>query len=156
MNTASHIREKAYADTFASLPVPTSTRRGDNRRHVAKNAVLDANLAIKKAVATGEGLPPGSDLDVTFAGDVSVFSSAGGVMLHRLGGLRVTRSAAESGAFVTVVFRGEHVAMTVDEAFDRGLQENANWDIQCSMDEAIGAITGSAMGAARETLGWLR
>jgi|GEM_PF-2491561 len=155
--TAQAIRAKTYADTFAAQPVPTSTRRSaDNRDYVAKRAVEDASREIVRAVATGVGLPEPTNADLDFTDAASVFSNAGGVILHRQGGLQITPAALESRKFVTVVFRGEHVAVTVDEAFDRGLQENADWDRPCEDDEAIRAISGNAVNAARKMLDDIR
>lgn len=90
------------------------------------------------AVVSGVGFPAILRFDLpALAEGVSMFSGAGGVILAELGGVPVTidglAAYQQRGRdAVTVKYRGNFICMSLEEAYARGLQENANWDFPTS------------------------
>ena len=108
---------------FSQTLEPTTTRRGTT---IAAPAEWLWAKHITSLVTGGENFAACDDVaPLAFSDDMTAVPNIGGLITKSYGGLRVGIQAAQNPLepWVLVVFEGEHIGVTVKEAFERGLNE---------------------------------
>lgn len=103
--------------------------RGDDpqKTRLYREEQRAAWIAHMNEMVWGEALAsefPEADASVLqYSDDSSVFANVGGLIVYQTGGLRVTLEAVLESRFVVAMHAGELTAMTVEQAFRRGLRD---------------------------------
>lgn len=108
---------------FSQAFEPTETKRGATIAAPAElmwaNHVTGLVKGSEKFAACNGVVP------LEFSDDMTAIPNIGGLIIESPGGLRVSIQAAKNplDAWALVEFEGEYIAVTVKEAFERGLNE---------------------------------
>jgi DNA-binding XRE family transcriptional regulator len=156
MTTPDQIKIEFLEEAKARLSADSFRRVRVNRdARILERADNELLEYMRKAVVTGENLPTNPDqTPVTFSSKKSMYTNAGGILLDDTDGIPVTVAAESCKASDVVIVRynGNLCAMTVEEAFDRGLKEYAGAKLPTDTKRAVSHIVDNIGENAREAL----